>query len=68
MKSYIDSTHSGNPIPFMQKKLSSSILYFQERRIATNQLRSLIINACMHALNVQLKALRIGIHLRVEAY
>ncbi|KRY31093.1 hypothetical protein T01_917 [Trichinella spiralis] len=41
----------------------------ESSRIATNQLRSLIINACMHALNVQLKALRIGgIQLRKEAY
>ncbi|KRX74956.1 hypothetical protein T06_12556 [Trichinella sp. T6] len=53
---------------FMRNKKSPAI-YFESSRIATNQLRSLIINASMHALNVQLKALRIGgIQLRKEAY
>ncbi|KRZ57903.1 hypothetical protein T02_1335 [Trichinella nativa] len=41
-------------------KQKSPAIYFESSRIATNQLRSLIINASMHALNVQLKALRIG--------
>ncbi|KRZ84316.1 hypothetical protein T08_15630 [Trichinella sp. T8] len=50
-------------------KQKSPAIYFESSRIATNQLRSLIINASMHALNVQLKALRIGgIQLRKEAY
>ncbi|KRY51730.1 hypothetical protein T03_12686 [Trichinella britovi] len=54
---------------FMRNKKVQLYTFQESSRIATNQLRSLIINASMHALNVQLKALRIGgIQLRKEAY